>query len=212
MANLAAANQWYRPGPGRPKVFLSFHYEHQSRATEIKAALEAAEITVIAYDPNRRWPDGPLEMLRKIVTECHCVVYVGPRAATSRYVHFELRIAREFGIEVIRMWSSRQIVRGIQRIFLESAKTHTPDLLWGLTVSGAITRACDELTSSDIASSDVNMTGRTGLDVFGREYGRKLRETLPFAIAAPTGRRFVVPVIAIIIIIVLALALLHVVL
>lgn len=183
--NLAAANQWRRPSPGKPKVFLSFHSRDSSRAQEVKRELTSADIAVVSYDPAILWPDGPMEMLRNVVTECHCVVYVARWRSPirSQYVRFELSAARNFEIRTLRVWSSREVSRSIRLIAEEAERTHVPDFFWGHTVSRSISQACRELRAADLSDSAVDRTGITGLDLLGRYFDRQLSEGL--------GRAFV---------------------
>jgi hypothetical protein len=176
--DLGSANQWQRAKPGPARIFLSFHGEDYEGALQVKTALTSENIAVASYDPANRWPDGPMEMLRQMVTECHCVVYFGPPRTKSRFVHFELRIAREFSVKVVHLKSIRRLSRAVAKIREEAERTHKPDLLWGWTVSKAITAACEELAAADIVDSELDRTGSTGLDLLGRHFGLKLREDL----------------------------------
>ena len=169
-SNLRVANQWARPKPGTPKVFLSVHAQHIDKANRVKQALINSGIDVVLYHPENRWPDGPIEMLKQIVTECHCVVYIGPYFNLSQYVRFELKVASEFNIRLFRVNPRRSLRKAIDEIKKESRREPPYDLLWGRTVSRAISNACMELETPVIAASEVKDTGRTGLDLFGRDF------------------------------------------
>lgn len=140
--------------------------------------LEREEIRALCYDPENRWPDGPFEMLRQIVEECHCVLYVGNRGIGSRYVKFEHRIAKEFAIPVFRVTSAAQLRRALPAIRKAAATERPLDILWGHTVSRAVSNACSELTLDDIQMSKVNDTARTGLDLFDRSFHRGMDEAI----------------------------------
>ena len=170
---------------------MSFHGEHLEAASQIRKALISQDITVVCYDPNNRWPDGPMQMLRQMVTECHCVVYFSSTRPKSRFVRFELRIAREFAIDVVRLRSIRELGRAVAQVREAAKKTHRPDLLWGLTVSRAISASCEELEAADIVASEVDRTGSTGLDLFGRHFGMKLVGDLASKFALSTRDKVV---------------------
>ena len=190
--NHRAANEWIRARPGRPYVFLSFHGPDQPAAAAVRHELEREGIGVMSYDPDSRWPDGPIEMLRQIVEKCHYVVYVGNRVTRSRYVRFELRIAAEFSIPVVRVTSVARIRRALPAIRLAATKEPPYDLFWGGTVSRAVSNACKELSIDDIRSSAVNSAARTGLDLFDRTFDKELEAAIAAKAALSPGEKLTV--------------------
>lgn len=192
-----AANEWVRARPGKPCVFLSFHGPDQLVATAVRIELESEGIGVLSYDPENRWPDGPFEMLRHIVEECHYVVYVGNRSIGSRFVRFELRIAAEFAIPVVRVASIAQVRRALPAIRLAATKEWPLDILWGRTVSRAVSGACQELTIDDIRSSAVNTAAKTGLDLFDRTFNRELDEAIRAKAALSPRDKVIIVAIAV---------------
>jgi hypothetical protein len=172
---LAGANTWSRPEPGPPCVFLSFHRNDGQQALKAKKLLSDAGIEVVSYDPDELWPDGPMEMLSQIVTECHCVLYVGGTSNQSRFVRFEKSIAREFHISVLRAKAASEVPRLIPKIRAIAAEPARS--LWPTSVSAGIDSALEQLNADDFAASRVVETGRTGFDIgLDRVTGHHLRQ------------------------------------
>jgi hypothetical protein len=183
-------------------VFLSFHGPDQLAAAAVQSELEREGIRVLSYDPNNRWPDGPIEMLRQIVEGCHYVVYVGNRGIGSRFVRFELRIAAEFSIPVVRVTSIAQARRALSKIRLAATKEQPVDLLWGHTVSKAVSRACKELSIDDLRSSAVNTAARNGLDLFDRVFDKELEEAIAAKAALSKGEKVAIVATAVVLVII----------
>jgi hypothetical protein len=158
-----AASEWTRPPAGSPRVFLSFHGSEQDQAYAAKARLEAAGVQVLHYDPEKLWPDGPMEMLGRIVTECHCLVALNIASAPSRFVNFEKAVSTEFNIQLLRASSISKVERMIPRI--REIAQQPPQMLWPARVSSGISRALQQLDAMDFATSDVVQAGTTGLDI-----------------------------------------------
>lgn len=159
----STGNEWTRPGAGSPRVFLSFHRNEKEAAKIARILLEAAGIQVVCYDPDNLWRDGPFEMLKQIVTACHCIVYVGRRSIRSKFVRFEHTISVEFEIPVLHAATASRVqtlIPKIQGIALRQSK-----VLWPQHVSSSISRSLQELEIEDFSSSRIVDTSRTGFDI-----------------------------------------------
>jgi hypothetical protein len=160
---LRAANGWTRPKPGVPHVFLSFHGQDIVLAQSVQTGLEARGVRVSRYDPERLWHDGPMEMLRLIVTECHCILYVGPRSKRTRYVRFEHTTADLFQVPRMRYINDHRLCRQVDQ--MKRLASLAPRSLWPLNVSSKIQQSLRVLKASDFSRSAVVEAGRTGLDI-----------------------------------------------
>jgi hypothetical protein len=149
--------------PGKVRVFLSFHRANIADAGETRRALESAGVDVISYDPECLWGDGPMEMLGLIVTQCHCIVYVGPRSLRSRFVRFEHAIAKEFDVPRLRVAFARRapaLIPKLRELGARQSRT-----LWPGPASHAISRALQALEVHDFAQSRIVDAGRTAPDI-----------------------------------------------
>jgi hypothetical protein len=180
--NLPPSNLRKRPDPGKPKVFFSFHSPDFLVAMDFKRVFERHEIDVIAYDPNNRWPDGPMAIAEQIVSQCHCVVFIGNPGGHSRFVRFEHSVTEKLGIPLLtvaRVKDLRKVIPEIHKLSQLPAKT-----LWPQNVSNAIQGALNLLELDDFSKSRLATSGQTGFDLFSRTGQYEMNKMMDEAIRA----------------------------
>jgi hypothetical protein len=180
--NPQSHNLHKRPAPGKPKVFFSFHAPDFLVAMDFKRVFERHGIDVIAYDPENRWPDGPMVMAEQIVSQCHCVVFIGNPGGHSRFVRFEHAVANNVGIPLLVVRRVKDLRKVIPKI--HELSQLPPKTLWPQSVSNSIQQALNLLELSDFSDSRIAYAGQTGFDLFSRTGQYEMNQMIDDAIKA----------------------------